>query len=114
VTGFGLSDGTALGLDERALVVFLQLTGTDRGERRRLEVLRDRAVVATEMSFTIPDPRRADDPLVWVNPAFTRLTGYSPAEVVGHNCRFLQGDATDREAIDTIRRATDERGTTTR
>ena len=77
VTGFGLSDGTALGLDERALVVFLQLTGTEKGERRRLEVLRDRAVVATEMSFTITDPRRADDPLIWVNPAFTRLTGYS-------------------------------------
>ena len=109
VTGFGLSDNTALGLEERALVVFLQLTGTDKGERRRLEVLRDRAVVATEMSFTITDPRRANDPLVWVNPAFTRLTGYSPAEVVGRNCRFLQGDATDRAAIDRIRRALDER-----
>ena len=58
VTGFGLSDDTALGLEERALVVFLQLTGTEKGERRRLEVLRDRAVVATEMSFTITDPRR--------------------------------------------------------
>ena len=42
----------------------------------RLRVLRDRAVVATEMSFTITDPRRTDDPLVWVNPSFTRLTGY--------------------------------------
>src|SRR5689334_13157591 len=99
VTGFGLSDGTALGLEERALVVFLQLTGTDKGERRRLEVLRDRAVVATDMSFTITDPRRADDPLVWVNPAFTRLTGYSTAEVLGRNCRLLQGDATDRAAL---------------
>jgi hypothetical protein len=67
-----LSDGTAMGLDERALVVFLQLTCTEKGERQRLEVLRDRAVVATEMSFTITDPRRADDPLIWVNPAFTR------------------------------------------
>ena len=109
VTGFGLSDNTALGLEERALVAFLQLTGTDKGERRRLEVLRDRAVVATEMSFTITDPRRTDDPLVWVNPAFTRLTGYSPAEVVGRNCRFLQGDATDRAAINRITRALDER-----
>jgi PAS domain S-box-containing protein len=109
VTGFGLSDNTALGLEERALVAFLQLTGTDKGERRRLEVLRDRAVVATEMSFTITDPRRTDDPLVWVNPAFTRLTGYSPAEVVGRNCRFLQGDATDRAAISRITRALDER-----
>ena len=109
VTGFGLSDGTAMGLDERALVVFLQLTGTEKGERRRLEVLRDRAVVATEMSFTITDPRRADDPLIWVNPAFTRLTGYSSAEVVGSNCRLLQGSATDRAAITRIRAALRDR-----
>ena len=68
VTGFGLSDGTAIGPEERALVVFLQLTGTEKGERRRLSALRDRAVVATEMSFTITDPRRTDDPLIWVNP----------------------------------------------
>jgi len=61
------------------------------------------------MSFTITDPRRADDPLVWVNPAFTRLTGYSPADVVGHNCRFLQGEATDRRAITRITAALRER-----
>ncbi len=107
VTGFGLS--TAVGLDERALVVFLQLTGTEKGERRRLEVLRDRAVVATDMSFTITDPRRADDPLIWVNPAFSRLTGYSPADVVGRNCRLLQGSATDRATIARITTALRER-----
>lgn len=43
-----------------------------------------------------------DDPLIWVNPAFTRLTGYSAAEVVGRNCRFLQGAATDRAAVERI------------
>jgi PAS domain S-box-containing protein len=111
VTGFplsgvadGVAEGVALpgiagGLDRRALVVLLQLSGTEHGERRRLEVLRDRAVVATDMSFTITDPRRADDPLVWVNPSFTTLTGYPAAEAVGRNCRFLQGTNTDRAAV---------------
>ncbi len=110
-TGFGLSgpaggsavDGPAeqagAGLDHRALVVFLQLTGTEHGDRRRLEVLRDRAVVATEMSFTITDPRQPDDPLIWVNPSFTKLTGYTLEEVTGRNCRLLQGPNTDPAVV---------------
>ncbi|MCX6464470.1 MAG: SpoIIE family protein phosphatase [Pseudonocardiales bacterium] len=109
VTGFGLSgvtDGAVPGdLESRALVVFLQLSGTEHGDRRHLEVLRDRAVVATEMSFTITDPRRPDDPLIWVNPSFTRLTGYTQEDVVGRNCRLLQGPNTDRGAIDRISRS---------
>jgi PAS domain S-box-containing protein len=106
-TGFGLSgvtDGTAAAglsgsLAHRALLVLQQLSGTEQGDRRRLEVLRDRAVVATDMSFTITDPRQPDDPLIWVNPSFTRLTGYSADEVTGRNCRLLQGPNTDRDAV---------------
>jgi PAS domain S-box-containing protein len=80
----------------------------DRDERR-LEVLRDRAVVATDMSFTITDPRRADDPLVWVNPSFTALTGYPAEEAVGRNCRFLQGRNTDPAAVRRIAEALRQR-----
>lgn len=104
VTGFGLA-GTApvapeaASLESRALVVFLRLSGTEHGDRRHLEVLRDRAVVATEMSFTITDPRQPDDPLIWVNPSFTRLTGYTHDDVVGRNCRLLQGPNTDRSTV---------------
>ncbi|WP_300011296.1 SpoIIE family protein phosphatase [Pseudonocardia sp.] len=107
VTGFALS-GVAepgagpLGLDSRALVVFQQLSGTEHGNRRHLEVLRDRAVVATDMSFTITDPRRPDNPLIWVNPSFTRLTGYALDDVVGRNCRMLQGPNTDAATVQRI------------
>jgi len=99
VTGFTLSADAAFdggGPQSRAMVVFQQLSGTELGDRRRLALLRDRAVIAAEMSFTITDPRRPDDPLVWVNPSFTRLTGYRLEEVVGRNCRLLQGPNTDR------------------
>lgn len=41
-------------------------------------------------SFTITDVRRYDNPIVYVSPTFTQLTGYEEAEVVGRNCRFLQ------------------------
>ncbi|GLZ55165.1 hypothetical protein Acsp07_47820 [Actinomycetospora sp. NBRC 106378] len=108
VTGFPLSEAED---DERrrlALVVFLQLSGA--GAQRHLEMMRDRAVVATELSFTISDPGREQNPLVWVNPAFTRLTGYDLDEVLGRNCRFLQGPNTDPTSISRIRAAlADER-----
>jgi PAS domain S-box-containing protein len=91
-----VSDGPST---SRALVVFLKVAGTELGDRRRLALLRDRAVIATEMSFTITDPRLPDHPLIWVNPSFTRLTGYRLDEVVGRNCRFLQGPNTDRAAV---------------
>lgn len=113
VTGFGVAgvtDGASPGgLQTRALVVFLQLSDTEHGDRRRLEVLRDRAVVATDMSFTITDPRRPDDPLIWVNPSFTRLTGYTSEDVVGRNCRLLQGPHTDRATVARIAAALQRR-----
>ena len=67
VSGFTLSADAVVdggGPQSRALVVFQQLSGTELGDRRRLTLLRDRAVIATEMSFTITDPRRPDNPLV--------------------------------------------------
>jgi PAS domain S-box-containing protein len=100
-TGCPLS-GADVGLADRALVVFQQLSGPEDPDHSRLQVLRDRAVVATEMSFTITDPRRPDDPLVWVNPSFTRLTGWSYDDVVGRNCRLLQGPNTDRAVVGRI------------
>ncbi|MCW2614411.1 MAG: putative sensor protein [Frankiales bacterium] len=99
VTGFPIpgEDG-----DDRAqaLVVFFDLDGSGHD----VEV-RDRAVVAAGLSFTISDPRRPDNPLVFVNPAFERTTGWSRAEVVGRNCRFLQGPATDPDAVQRVRDA---------
>jgi PAS domain S-box-containing protein len=67
--------------------------------------LRDRAVLATGISFTLADARNEDLPLVWVNPAFSATTGYSYEEAVGRNCRFLQGPLTDRATVDTLRAA---------
>ncbi len=67
--------------------------------------LRGRAVDAMGLALTISDATQENLPLVWVNPAFTRLTGYSFEEVVGRNCRFLQGPGTDPAPVDAIGRA---------
>ena len=44
----------------------------------------------------ITDPRLPDNPIVFVNDAFLRMTGYERGEIMGRNCRFLQGADTDR------------------
>lgn len=65
--------------------------------------LHARAAAASQLSITISDPRRPDDPLIWVNPAFERVSGYPAAEAVGRNCRFLQDTGTDPDAVARIR-----------
>jgi PAS domain S-box-containing protein len=72
--------------------------------RTELE-LRDRALSATAEGVTIADARLPDNPIIYANAAFERLTGYSSEEVVGLNCRFLQGPNTDREMLDRLRSA---------
>src|SRR3712207_3038169 len=58
---------------------------------------------ATRMPMVITDPRQPDNPIIFVNDAFTHLTGYARSEVVGRNCRFLQGPDTDPETIALVR-----------
>ncbi|MCW2704638.1 MAG: putative sensor protein [Blastococcus sp.] len=113
VTGFPLSQVDSV--EQLALVVFLQLDPLEdtADPEAYLQALRERAVIATDITFTITDPREPDNPLVWVNPSFTRITGYEPDEVVGRNCRFLQGPATDPAAVSQIRSALEERRTVT-
>jgi PAS domain S-box-containing protein len=100
----------APGLEGYALVVLLPLrdreaVGAVTSTAVQEAQLRDRAVLATGISFTLADARSADLPLVWVNPAFEATTGYPSDEVVGRNCRFLQGPATNRATVDAMRAA---------
>ena len=62
------------------------------------------AVAVASNGFVITDARQPDNPLVYANAAFLRLTGYTEEEVLGRNCRFLQGRDTDRNQMQPIRR----------
>ncbi len=67
------------------------------------------AVRATRMAMIITDPRQHDNPIVFANAAFYDLTGYVRQEVIGHNCRFLQGTDTDQTSVAAIRAAITQR-----
>ncbi len=67
------------------------------------------AMRATRMAMIITDPRKPDDPIVYCNNSFLKLAGYERDEVMGRNCRFLQGPETDRKAVEAIRTALETR-----
>ena len=69
------------------------------------ESLLQRALAASTSGITIADMRLPDQPLVYVNRAFEQLAGYRSEELLGRNCRFLQGPDTDHDAITRLRTA---------
>ena len=71
-------------------------------------LLHDRAMAASSCGITIADASLPNMPLIYVNDAFERITGYSPAEVLGKNCRFLQGDDHHQPALTELKAAIQE------
>jgi PAS domain S-box-containing protein len=67
--------------------------------------LYERALAATSCGIVISDARSFDQPILYCNQAFLNITGYDREEVIGQNCRFLQGADTDRQAVEKIRQA---------
>jgi len=63
---------------------------------------------AAEVPITLADATDPDNPIVYVNDAFEEVTGYSEAQMLGHNCRMLQGPGTDPEGVATLRAGIDE------
>ncbi len=77
-------------------------------ERKAYEeelVLRDRSINSATNGILIADARQPDMPTVYCNAAFEKITGYAAEEVLGRNCRFLQGTDHQQPGLDAIRRA---------
>nr|AML77144.1 putative LOV domain-containing protein [Phlegmariurus squarrosus] len=58
-----------------------------------------------EYNFVLCDPKLPDNPIVYASEGFLKMTGYNAQEVLGRNCRFLQGPDTDRRTVMEIRDA---------
>ncbi len=86
----------------------LYATARNINERKLYEeelALRDRSINSATSGILIADARRPDMPTVYCNAAFEKITGYATEEVLGRNCRFLQGRDHDQPGLDAIRQA---------
>jgi PAS domain S-box-containing protein len=94
----------------------MTLTGHHQGRHWRESTITDddltdrggvffAAVEMTRMPMILTNPRLPDNPVVFANKAFLDLTGYEEQEVLGRNCRFLQGPRSDRETVRQLREA---------
>ncbi len=72
-----------------------------KGEAHPSDVFRV-AVQMTRMAMVLSDPNQDDNPVVFCNAAFCEQTGYAESEVIGRNCRFMQGPATDSATVKRI------------
>lgn len=63
------------------------------------------ALAGLRHTFVVADATLPDCPLVYASEGFMQMTGYSSEEILGHNCRFLQGEGTDPKSVDQIREA---------
>nr|6I21_A Chain A, Aureochrome1-like protein [Ochromonas danica]6I24_A Chain A, Aureochrome1-like protein [Ochromonas danica]6I25_A Chain A, Aureochrome1-like protein [Ochromonas danica] len=68
-----------------------------------------KALQTAQQNFVISDPSIPDNPIVYASQGFLTLTGYALSEVLGRNCRFLQGPETDPKAVEKVRKGL-ERG----
>ncbi|MEJ7816846.1 MAG: PAS domain S-box protein, partial [Rubrobacter sp.] len=63
----------------------------------------NQAIAVNRSGIVITDPNLPDNPIIYANPGFEQLTGYVTEEVVGRNCRFLQGSDRDQPALEELR-----------
>lgn len=88
--------------DEHGLSVFFSNV-TERKQREQELYILERAMKEASFPLTMADPTKEDNPLVFVNNAFEDLTGYPTEEILGQNCRFLQGPETAPETVAALR-----------
>lgn len=69
-------------------------------------------ITGSAIAAVISDPNLPDTPIIACNQAFIDLTGYSEAEILGRNCRFLRGADTEEAATEELRAAVRERRAT--
>lgn len=97
-------------LREGERAVAAALTIYDVTELRRTEEeleLRTRAIDAASNGIIIVDAKDPELPIIYSNRGFTKVTGFGAKEIIGRNCRFLQGPDTDQEKVAQVKRAID-------
>lgn len=85
-------------------------SGESKEDAKKIELVNSdfsliESLTSGQQNFVLSDPRLPDNPIVYASEGFYQLTGYTREQVLGRNCRFLQGPGTDPKAVDVIRTA---------
>nr|AML77879.1 putative LOV domain-containing protein [Oenothera biennis] len=81
------------------------LVGRESGAFPRVSQELKTALSTLQQTFVVSDATKPDIPIMYASSGFFTMTGYSSKEVIGRNCRFLQGPETDQKEVDKIRAA---------
>jgi PAS domain S-box-containing protein len=94
-------DGEGGGMDDDPSSMFdRKETDLERGDFNLMQSL-----ATGQKCFVLSDPKLPDNPIVFATQDFYNMTGYTAKEVLGRNCRFLQGPGTNQRAVEVIRKA---------
>ncbi len=100
--------------DESGVPIHIIGTGQDITDRKKNEAemrLMKSAIDSIAEGIVISDAQKPDNPIIYVNSAFEKLTGYNFEEIKGQNCRFLQGAETNHQTVNEIREAIEQKTT---
>lgn len=92
--------------------VYVLVLLIDISERKEIEkklLIRSKALQSAANGIVITDAQQYDNPIIYCNLAFKKLTGYSDEEILNKNCRFLQTDDRDQESLREVRLAIKEK-----
>lgn len=91
------------------IIIIIQRKGCLMNASELSEEILLAALNYTRAGVIITDPSQKDNPILFANEGFISMTGYSTEEVIGRNCRFLQGAETNEEAVNELRKAVQDK-----
>lgn len=91
---------------DRVVQLLIRDISTEKRRKEQIQLF-GRAVESVGVGVVIADAQQPDNPLVYANDGFQRLTGYPLNEVLGRNCRFLQGPKTSDATRKAVRESLD-------
>jgi len=118
-TTFVRKDGAKLDIEhtlsyteDSSLICTLSPQGAATADESNLSE-KEQAMDEAPIGILLTDPHQEDNPIIYANEGFTDLTGYEKREIVGQNCRLLQGEGTTDEPVQKLRTAIDNRESVT-
>ncbi|MCW7537753.1 PAS domain S-box protein [Aquabacterium sp. A7-Y] len=98
-------EGRFMPMSERQVLLLVRDLTELRAMERDLQIMQRAIEAEASLPMTVVDALAPGQPLIYVNPAFERLTGYRREEILGRNCRLLQGSDTDQPGLQQLRAA---------